>query len=175
MQLNKLDIRELKSFKLRSRTLTLNNFFEQESNVSIFMMTDSVQPVNRIELRKYFAIYNLNLSFVSKKTLNLLMKNFAWHNLKNLLSGNVLRITPKTKIESEAKLLELLDFLLKQKTLDLRCLVWNNQIYRKEHLKDYFMRSNNNFKEDLINKTLKTPIIQSPLVMGLFFSQTHYK
>lgn len=71
MRLNKIEIRELRSFKIRLKTLTLKSFFEGEDNLAAFMMSDNIQPYNRVELRKQFAAYDLDLTFLSKKTLKI--------------------------------------------------------------------------------------------------------
>jgi hypothetical protein len=62
---------QLRSFKLRIKTLTLKSFFEDKENLAIFMMSDSIQPQNRLEIRKYFAKHGLILTFLSKKMINL--------------------------------------------------------------------------------------------------------
>jgi hypothetical protein len=176
MRLNKIEIRELRSFKIRLKTLTLKSFFEGEDNLAAFMMSDNIQPYNRVELRKQFAAYDLDLTFLSKKTLKIWMKNPEWVYLKNLLSGNVVQISPKNSknLLSPKFTQEMLHFLMQQNYLDLRCVIWNQQTYRKERLKEYVSKSQINFKNVLIESTLKAPLIKSPLISGLFFAQTHY-
>ena len=71
MRLNKIETRELRSFKIRLKTLTLKSFFDQTDNLAVFMMSDNIQPENRLEIRKEFSKYDLELVFLSKKTLNL--------------------------------------------------------------------------------------------------------
>ena len=71
MQLNKIENRELRSFKIRLKTLALKSFFDDKENLAVFMMSDNIQPYNRLEIRKHFALYNLDLVFLSKKTVNL--------------------------------------------------------------------------------------------------------
>ena len=71
MRLNKIETRELRSFKIRLKTLTLKSLFDEKDNLAIFMMSDNIQPENRLEIRKQFSLYDLELVFLSKKTLNL--------------------------------------------------------------------------------------------------------
>ena len=93
MRQNNIEIRELRSLKLKLKSLHLKSFFESEENLAFFMMTDNIQPYDRLELRKKFAEYDLHLTFLSKKLVKLWMKNPSWSTVKNLLSGNVVKIT----------------------------------------------------------------------------------
>lgn len=175
MQLNNIEIRELRSLKLKLKSVKLKSLFESTTNLAFFMMTDNIQPDDRIALRKKFAEYDLELTFLSKKLLKLWMKNPEWLILKNLLSGNVVRITRKTNpCDATPFSTEILNFIQQQKQFDLRCVVWNQQIYRKEKWLEYLNKAQIDFKKVFIEETLKLPLKKSPLYEGLFFTQTHY-
>ena len=177
MRLNKIETRELRSFKIRLKTLTLKSLFDEKDNLAIFMMSDNIQPENRLEIRKQFSLYDLELVFLSKKTLNLWMQEPEWLNLKNLLSGNVVQRQikkEKTQVTSEF-INTTLKFLIEQPYLDLRCIVWNQQIYRKEKLKHYVQTSTQQNKVVLLDNIVTTPIKQSILGLGLFLNRVHYK
>lgn len=177
MRLNKIETRELRSFKIRLKTLTLKSFFEEKDNWAAFMMSDNIQPENRLEIRKHFATYNLELVFLSKKTLNLWMKEPEWVNLKNLLSGNVVQIQiKKDKGNITPDVVNtILKFLIEQPYLDLRCIIWNQQIYRKEKIKQYVEASQTTNKAILLENILTAPLKQSLIGLGLFLNGAHYK
>ena len=175
MQPNNIEIRELRSLKLKLKSVKLKSLFESKENLAFFMMTDNIQPYDRLELRKKFSEYDLELTFLSKKLLKLWMKNPEWIILKNLLSGNVVRITRKINpCDSTPFTTEILNFILQQKQFDLRCVVWNQQIYRKEKWMEYVTKSQSDFKKVFVEDTLKWSLVKSPLYEGLFFTQTHY-
>ena len=71
MRLQKYDPREIRSFRLRNRAIDLKTFFENEKGIACFMLTDIIQPKDRILLRENFSKYNLNLTFLSKKVIKL--------------------------------------------------------------------------------------------------------
>ena len=48
-----------------------SDLFESKENLAFFMMTDNIQPYDRLELRKKFSEYDLELTFLSKKLLKL--------------------------------------------------------------------------------------------------------
>ena len=175
MHQNKIEIRELRSLKLKLKSLKLNSFFENKDNLAFFMMTDHIQPKDRLEIRKNFAAYDLELTFLSKKLIKLWMKNPEWITVKNLLSGNVVKITRKsTEQKSLTFSSELFNFILQQKQFDLRCVIWNQQIYRKNKWVEYVNKSHIDFQKIFVESSLKTSMLKSPLYEGLFFTQTHY-
>ena len=175
MHQNKIEIRELRSLKLKLKSLKLNSFFENKDNLAFFMMTDHIQPKDRLEIRKNFAAYDLELTFLSKKLIKLWMKNPEWVTVKNLLSGNVVKITRKsTDQKSLTFSSELFNFILQQKQFDLRCVIWNQQIYRKNKWVEYVNKSHIDFQKIFVESSLKTSMLKSPLYEGLFFTQTHY-
>ena len=71
MQPNNIEIRELRSLKLKLKSVKLKSLFESKENLAFFMMTDNIQPYDRLELRKKFSEYDLELTFLSKKLLKL--------------------------------------------------------------------------------------------------------
>jgi len=173
---NKLEIRELRSLKLKAKAVKLKSFFESEENLAFFMMTDHIQPKNRLEIRKKFAAHDLELNFLSKKLIKLWMKNPDWSTLKNLLFGNVVKITKRSSdLKSNTFSPELFKFILEQKEFDLRCVIWNQQLYRKNSWINYVNQSHIDFKQLFVETTLKASLLKSPLYEGLFFTQTHYR
>ena len=175
MRQNNIEIRELRSLKLKLKSLQLKSFFESEQNLAFFMMTDNIQPYDRLELRKKFAEYDLHLTFLSKKLVKLWMKNPTWATVKNLLSGNVVKITRKKNPNSSLPFSpDILNFILQHKQFDLRCVIWNQQVYRKEKWVEYVSNAHIDFKTVFIENSLKSSLIKSPLYEGLFFTQTHY-
>jgi hypothetical protein len=109
--------------------------------------------------------------------INLWMKESEWDKLKNLLSGNVVQIQIDSKSQSLSPeyIQNILKFLLQQSYLDLRCIIWNQQVYRKEKLNKFLDLSVINPKETLVETTLQTPLLKSILFEGLFFARSHYK
>jgi hypothetical protein len=83
------------------------------------MLTDIIQPKDRILLRENFSKYNLNLTFLSKKVIKLLFKDKSeLIDLKSLLLGNVVKIELKDTENQLTK--ENLKFLLEQKDFNLQ-------------------------------------------------------
>lgn len=120
MKTHILDKREIRSFRLRYRTLELKNFFETKTIFGFFMMTDAIQPKDRIQLHKGFTEQNLKLTRVSKKISKFLTKNPEWYSIKNLLSGNVVLIAKK---DPTAPLtIGLINSILKNTNFNLRFL-----------------------------------------------------
>jgi hypothetical protein len=112
---------------------------------------------------------------LSKKLVKLWMKNPTWATVKNLLSGNVVKITRKKNPNSSLPFSpDILNFILQHKQFDLRCVIWNQQLYRKEKWVEYVSNAHIDFKTVFIENSLKSSLIKSPLYEGLFFTQTHY-
>jgi hypothetical protein len=89
MKLHHIDQREIRSFHLRKKLLDLKQFFEQKNSFGIFMMTDTLQPFDRINNRKNFFENALTVKSISKKIVIFLTKNSEMIPLQNLLKGNV--------------------------------------------------------------------------------------
>jgi hypothetical protein len=108
--------------------------------------------------------------------IKLWMKNPDWSMLKNLLFGNVVKITKRSSdLKSNTFSPELFKFILEQKEFDLRCVIWNQQLYRKNSWINYVNQSHIDFKQLFVETTLKASLLKSPLYEGLFFTQTHYR
>lgn len=119
MRLQKYDPREIRSFRLRNRTIDLKNFFANEKGLACFMLTDVIQPKDRIALRENFSNQNLNLTFLSKKVIKLWFKDKEeLLDLKTLLLGNVVKIEVLNPMLPLTK--ENLKFLLEQKDFHLQ-------------------------------------------------------
>jgi hypothetical protein len=89
MKLHRIDQREIRSFHLRKKMLDLKQFFEQNNSFGLFMMTDTLQPSDRINTRKDLSANNLVAKNVSKKIVLLLTQKASMASLQNLLKGNV--------------------------------------------------------------------------------------
>ena len=75
MQLYTLNKREIRSFRLRHKTIILKKFFNHTNTFGFFIMTDTIQPVDHIQLRKNIKIHNLQILNISKKISTFLTKN----------------------------------------------------------------------------------------------------
>jgi hypothetical protein len=71
MRLYKFENREIRSFRMRERTLKLKAFFDSNTRASCFIMSDAIQPQDRAELREILAQHNLEVTLLSKKVVNL--------------------------------------------------------------------------------------------------------
>ena len=175
MRLQKYDPREIRSFRLRNRAIDLKTFFENEKGIAWFMLTDIIQPKDRILLRENFSKYNLNLTFLSKKVIKLLFKDKSeLIDLKSLLLGNVVKIELKDTENQLTK--ENLKFLLEQKDFNLQFISWNQQLYRKDKIMEFFtlFNTNENFQTSVLNKGLLDSLQKSILMKGLFIPKHHY-
>jgi len=160
MKLYNLDKREIRSFRLRYRTLELKNFFETKNNFGFFMMTDTIHPTDRIQSRKLFNEKDLKIINVSKKVSTFLTKNSEWHIIKNLLAGNVILI--KAKQQTKPLTVDTIKFLLKDTNFNLRFLFWNENIYREKTLNTFIQKHNPNqlmLLTQLIKKIALTPLL----------------
>lgn len=176
MRLVKYENRELRSFRLKDKTLTLKAFLENKNSIAFFMMTDAIQPQDRIRLRHDFSKYNLNLTFVSKKTITLWMKQKEWECFPNLLLGNVVKIEPKKGTSWDTLNQDTLNFLMGQKDLHLRFLFWNQQGYRKEKIDNYLTNTVKEFNstESVITNIINPFFLSTALGQGLFLLKNHY-
>lgn len=175
MRLQKYDPREIRSFRLRNRAIDLKTFFENEKGIAWFMLTDTIQPKDRILLRENFSKYNLNLTFLSKKVIKLWFKDKSeLIGLKSLLLGNVVKIELKDTKNELTK--ENLKFLLEQKDFNLQFISWNQQLYRKDKIMEFFtlFNTNENFQTSVLNKGLLDSLQKSILMRGLFIPKHHY-
>jgi len=74
MQIQTLNKREIRSFRLRHKTLILQHFFEKTS-FGAFIMADTIQPIDHIQLRKDLKKHNLQILNISKKISTFLTKD----------------------------------------------------------------------------------------------------
>jgi len=119
--------------------------------------------------------YDLNLTFLSKKVIKLWLKDKEYlSDLQSLLLGNVVKIELKNKSKKLTK--ENLKFLLDQKDFNLQFISWNQQLYRKEKLTEYFtlLNSNENLETSFLDKGLVESFQKSILLKGLFIIKHHY-
>lgn len=175
MSIQKYDPREIRSFRLRNRVIDLKNCFENEKGLAWFMLTDTIQPKDRILLRETFSKYDLNLTFLSKKVIKLWFKDKeSLSDLKSLLLGNIVKIESKSNKNSLTT--ESLKYLLEQKDFNLQFISWNQQLYRKEKMKEYltFLSNNNDIQLFFMHKGLQESFQNSILVRGLFTPKHHY-
>jgi hypothetical protein len=175
MSIQKYDPREIRSFRLRNRVIDLKNCFENEKGLAWFMLTDIIQPKDRILLRETFSKYDLNLTFLSKKVIKLWFKDKeSLLDLKSLLLGNIVKI--ESKSDKNSLTTESLKYLLEQKDFNLQFILWNQQLYRKEKMKEYltFLSNNNDIQLIFIQKGLQESFQNSILVQGLFTPKHHY-
>jgi len=176
MRLQKYENREIRSFRLRNNIITLNKFFEEKEKLAWFMMTDSIQPENRIFLREIFSQHGLDLTFLSKKTILLWMQNAKGSNIESLLLGNVVKVSPKKNYESSNFNINTLDYIMSQENLSLRFMYYNKQIYRKSKVAEYLSVSKigGDSKNLLIEKTLTNDLTFGTLIENLIEEKFHY-
>jgi len=143
MQIYKIDNREIKSFRLRQKNTKLQNFFNTKENMGMFMVSDTLHPENRINLKKETKEHNLNLTLIQKKVINLWIKTGKWDSFVNLLSGNIIKVTSKNKKNISINTLK---YLFEHKELTTQFLIWNHQIYRKSHILNFMNSDIQNFQ-----------------------------
>lgn len=159
MNLYSLNKREIRSFRLRYKTLKLKNFFEDKNSFGFFIMTDAIQPKTRAQFRKDLVGHNLYLNNISKKVSVFLTKHPEWLSIKNLLIGNVILIkgNKTSKITNET-----LNFIMHNTQFNLRFLFWNQTLYRNNCVKTYIQHQHINHTlllTQLIKKISLTPLI----------------
>lgn len=161
MKLYNLDKREIRSFRLRYRTLELKSLFENKNSFGLFMMADTLQPEDRINKRKNFIEHNLKITSISKKIGRFIAKNQEWSSIKNLLSGSVILIRDKNNNPIKP---ESIKFLLNEAKFSVRFLFWNENLYREKTLNNYVNTVGQNkliSLNHLIKKISLTPLIFS--------------
>jgi hypothetical protein len=177
MRAYKFENREIRSFRIREKALNFNNLFTKKNKFACFLMADLIQPSDRAQLKDAFEEQELKLTFLSKKMVDLLLKDKASITLKNLLKGNVIQIEPyETSKVDDASLQNKIRFVLSQNVFNLRFIVLNDGFYRKEKVEKFLERLNEgeNFNVVSITEQLRQPLLKSPLFEGLFFSRQHY-
>lgn len=170
--------REIRSFRIREKSLNFNNLFNKQNKFACFLMADLIQPSDRASLKDAFEEQQLKLTFLSKKMIDLWVKDKGSVVLKNLLKGNVIKIEPyQTSDLKEIDLQNKIQFILNQNAFNLRFTLLNNEFYRKEKIANFIERLNEgkSFNPALIAEQVKQPFLTSPLLEGLLISKAHYK
>lgn len=156
MKLYKLDAREIRSFRLRYRTLELKSFFENKQSFGLFIMTETIQPKDRIE--KQLNPGSLQMTNISKKISKFLTKQQNWTAVQNLLAGNVVVLKNKSQTPLSP---DILKKILQKPQTTPRFLFWNETIYREKSLAKYIESTNINphlTLIQLIRKISLTPL-----------------
>ncbi len=178
MRLYKFENREIRSFRMRERTLKLKAFFDSNTRAACFIMSDSIQPQDRAELREILAHHNLKVTLLSKKVVNLWMQNSQWGPIKELLKGNVIQVESINKETGENLPFteEKLQFIMGRDIFSVRLFVENQKAYRKEKVKTFLDRSAEgiNFKTAIVTETVKAPLFKGPFVSEFLFAKGHY-
>lgn len=159
MQIHTLNNREIRSFRLRHKTILLKDFFET-SSLGFFIMTDTIQPKDHIQLRKEFKTHNLQIQNISKKISIFLTQNNEWRHIKNLLIGNVILI--KTTQNIPNTLPNTINFITTNTNFNIRFLVWNKTFYREQVIKNFMQKHHINhllLLIRLIKKISLTPLL----------------
>lgn len=159
MQLYTLNKREIRSFRLRHKTLILTKFFTQTNTFGFFIMTDTIQPIDHIQLRKSIKTHNLQIFNVSKKISTFLTKNSEWQIIKNLLTGNVILLKANNNITLTTTTIT---FIITNTQFNLRFLFWNKNFYRENTIKTFIQKQHINhilFLIQLIKKISLTPLL----------------
>lgn len=177
MRAYKFENREIRSFRIREKTLNFNNLFNKKDKFACFLMADLIQPSDRAQLKDAFEEQELKLTFLSKKMVDLLFKDKGSITLKNLLKGNVIKIEPyETSKTDNLSLQTKIRFVLSQNSFNLRFIVLNDGLYRREKIEKFLERLDEGemFNAVSITEQLKQPLLKSPLFEGLFYSKKHY-
>lgn len=157
MQINTLNNREIRSFRLRHKTLILKNFFENPQTFGFFLMADTIQPIDHIQFRKEFKAHNLQIINISKKINTFLTKNTEWFTIKNLLTGNVVLL--KAQNNTINLTTNTLQFIINNTQFNLRFLFWNKTFYREQAIKTFLTNPNINHTKLLIQLIKKISLI----------------
>jgi len=173
----KFENREVRSFRIREKTINFNNLFNKKDKFACFLMADLIQPSDRALLRDAFEEQKLKLTFLSKKMVTLWVKDKGIAPLSNLLKGNVIKIEPiEDSLGNTVELQNKIQFIINQKSFNLRFLVLNEGLYRKEKVEKLIERLNEGetLSPVAVNAVLTTPLLKSPLFEGLFKSKENY-
>lgn len=169
MSPNLIDTREIRSFRMRKRALELKNFFEKKDSCGIFVMTNTLQPKEHIDLRSFFLKNNLKIINFQKKINKFLFAESKWHNIQNLLAGNVILIRDKQEKPLEKNVLK---SIATDDKFSFRFLYWNYNIYRNKKINNFISSSYNN-KTD--TNFLLLRFLTKSYVKPALFDQTFFK
>lgn len=159
-----LDTRELKSFRLLNKTNIVSKLFKDENTFGLFMMCDSIQPLERIELREKFKEHNLEIIYLSKQVSLGLFSKKNMKEVKNLLQGGVVYIKSTTGAPINE---ETIKMLLNLNKFSIRFLYWNNELYTKEKVEEFL--NVEAIKKD--KKYLLSMMSQNPFVLTFLLEQ----
>lgn len=173
----KFEKREIRSFRIYKGVLELKEVFIQSKNPTIFTMSDAFQPIDRAELRETLKNQGLNMSYVSKKVINLWTQNPEWAILRELLKGNVIKIQTNKDEKITSMNQNHLQYVMSNDIFSLRLLVEEKKLYRQEKIKDYLLKISENvdFKNNILNENLNLSLISSNLISDLLTLKSNYK
>lgn len=175
----KFEKREIRSFRIYKGILDLKKVFIQNTKPVIFTMSDAFQPIDRADLREIWKSQGLNISYISKKVINLWTQNSEWALLRELLRGNVIKIEVKnTNKNSNLKELseENLQYILSKDLFSTRLLIENKKLYRQDKIKDYVNKisEGTNFKHNIIKEDINTSLFTSSMISNLVLLKSNY-
>ncbi len=177
MRTYKFENREIRSFRIREKALNFNSLINKPNKFACFLMADLIQPSDRALLKDVFEEQELKLTFLSKKMVDLLVKDNEIFNLKNLLKGNVIKIEPYSSSQLDNLTLQnKIRFIMSQNSFNLRFVILNEGLYRKERIETFMTRLNEGefFSPSIITEELKIPLYKTSLVEGIVISKQHY-
>ena len=144
MSLFSIEMRELRSFRLKYRVENFRFLIENKNAPVSICITTSLNPSERENLRKEINKLDFKVISLQKKTLQFLFQSLEWKNVSNLLEGQVFLILNKhnNNLLTKKNIVELINL----KNFSLRLFLYNNQLYRKESLKKllYSLDTNEN-------------------------------
>lgn len=177
MRAYRFENREIRSFRIREKALNFNSLISKQNKFACFLMADLIQPSDRALLKDAFEEQELKLTFLSKKMVDILLKDNNNFTLKNLLKGNVIKIEPYSFTRTDnLNFQDKIRFIMNQNSFNLRFIILNESLYRKERIETFITRLNEGelFNPSTITEELKTPLYKSSLVEGIVLSKQHY-
>lgn len=177
MRAYRFENREIRSFRIREKALNFNSLINKQNKFACFLMADLIQPSDRALLKDLFEEQELKLTFLSKKMVDILIKDNEILTLKNLLKGNVIKIEPYAFSRTDnLNIQDKIRFIMSQNSFNLRFIILNEGLYRKERIETFMTRLNEGelFNPSILTEELKTPLYKSSLVEGIVQSKQHY-
>lgn len=177
MKLHKFENREIRSFRIREGALELKAFLDNNKRAACFIMSDSIQPQDRIDSREFLSKHDLHLSLLSKRVINLLMHQEQWVPIKELFKGNVIKIEPKGKATGEVAPFtsDKLQGIINRDVFSVRLFIENQKVYRENKLKNFLTRSSEDFKATIVKEKLKAPLSTGLYVLDFLQAKANYK
>ena len=130
MSLVSVNIRELRSFRIKHRIKELRTVIENKNTDGVFCTSNSFFRVEKKDLG--FNENDIIISLYSKNIIRFLFRNYNWINIRSLLEGQIFLIKHKETNKFLDKTV-IINFLKSQKFL-LRLYIHNQNIYRKGKL-----------------------------------------